>query len=198
MTLLRGRLRTATKQDTTQLGLFAQPDRISDPTPIARVLIVGVEDALARRRAVPSRVIRLDREVGARFVPEWELRATELEPAFWMCEITPSALDRRVLFETLTSEVVEQDGAGHLWLDDEPLLPESLIAFGSAESRWDGELVIGERAALLLASEARNGWEIRLRLTTPVLWIHDLPLVRGRRLSLPAWMTLVAREAAVR
>jgi hypothetical protein len=198
MTLLRGRPRLATKTDATQLGLFPQPDRIDDPTPIARVLIVGVEDALARRRAVPSRVIRLDRKVGARFVPEWELRASELEPAFWICDITPSALDRRVLFETLTSEVVEQDAAGRLWLDDQPLLPESLIAFGSAASRWDGELVIGERAALLLGSEARNGREIRLRLTTPVLWIHDLPFVRGRPVPLPGWMTLIAREAAVR
>jgi len=107
MTLLRGRPRLATKTDTTQLGLFPQPDRFDDPTPIARVLIVAVEDALARRRAVPSRVIRLDREVGARFVPEWELRASELEPAFWICEITPSALDRRVLFETFNTEVVE-------------------------------------------------------------------------------------------
>lgn len=198
MTLLRGRPRTATRTRTTQLGLFPQPEPIDDPTPIARVLIVAVEDALARRREVPTRVVRLDREVGARFVPEWELRASELEPTFWICEIAPSAPDRRVLFETLTSEVVEQDTADRLWLDDEPLLPEALIAFGSAESRWDGELVIGERAALLLGSEACTGWNIRLRLTTRVLWIHDLPLVRGRRVPLPGWMTLITRESAVR
>ena len=198
MTLL-GRLpRTAGKKDAGQLGLFPQPDRVDDPTPIARVLIIAVEDALARRRAVPTQIVRLDREVGARFVPEWELRASELEPAFWISEIAPSALDRRVLFETLTSEVVEQDSAGRLWLDDEPLLPESLIAFGSADSRWDGELVIGERAALLLGSETSTGWEIRLRRTMPVLWIHELPLVRGRRVPLPGWMTLLPRAQAVR
>jgi hypothetical protein len=191
------RLRSAPDNDR-QLGLFPQPERCDDPTPIARVLIVAVEDALARRRTVPDRVIRLDREVGARFVPEWELRASELEPAFWISEITPSALDRRVLFETLTSEVVEQDTAGRLWLDDEPLLPEPLIAFGSAESQWDGELVIGERAALLLSSELPTGREIRLRLTMPVLWIHDLPLVRGCRVPLPGWMTLIERTAVVR
>lgn len=177
------------------MGLFPQLDRCEDPTPIARVLIVAVDDALARRRAVPTCVVRLDREVGARFVPEWELRASELEPAFWISEITPGAFDRRVLFETLTSEVVEQDTAGQLWLDDEPLLPEALIAFGAVESRWDGELVIGERAALLLSSEQSTGCEIRLRLTTPVLWIHDLPLVRGRRVPLPGWMTLLPSQA---
>jgi len=190
MTLLGRLKRSAVKRDANQLGLFPQPDRVDDPTPIARVLIVAVEEGLARRRAVPDRVIRLDREVGARFVPEWELRASELEPAFWISEITPSALDRRVLFEMLTSEVVEQDTAGRLWLDDEPLLPESLIAFGSVESRWDGELVIGERAALLLSADVRTGCEIRLRLTAPVLWIHDLPLVRGHHVRLPGWMAL--------
>jgi hypothetical protein len=159
---------------------------------VARVLIAGVHAELLHERVLPDRVIRVDRNLGIRYVSEAELNAAGLEPAFWLAPIVPGAPNRRVLFETLANEVVEQDERSGLWIDDQPLLPAALASFGSAESRRELVLEIGECAALLLIESQPGGWDLRVRITTPILWIHDLPRPARAGPVLDGWLAMAA------
>jgi hypothetical protein len=177
----------------SQLKLFAtatlgQPARLP-----ARVLIAGVDAELEREHALPGRVIRVDRNLGIRFVGEDELAAAEIEPAFWLAPIAPGAPDRRVLFETLANEVVEQDEAGAIWVDDQRLLPAGLVSFGAAESQREGTLAIGEAAALLLMERQPGGCDLRVRVTPAILWIHALPRPLADGPVLDGWLEMAER-----
>jgi hypothetical protein len=160
---------------------------------IGRVLIAGVHAELQRQRALPNRVVRVDRYLGIRYVSEDELGASGIEPAFWLTPIAPGAPDRRVLFETLANETIEQDAAGAIWVDDQLLLPTPLVSFGGAESCREFALQIGECAALLLIERQRDGWDLRVRVTTPILWIHGLPRPIADGPVLDGWLTMAAR-----
>jgi hypothetical protein len=164
------------------------------PSTVARVLIAGVDHTLTAI-AVPPRVVRFDRNLGIRYVTEAELTEAKLDPAFWIRPIAPGAPDRRVLFETLANETVEQDVRGQIWVDDQPLLPAKLISYGIASSgqEREHELEVGRRAALLLMERQPGGWDFRIRLTTPVIWIHACPRSTADGPVMGGWLGLAHR-----
>lgn len=156
------------------VGRSAQPSRPS----IERVLIAGVTDGLACASPLPTALVRFDGPLALRYLAEAELEAAGLVPSLWIAKPPPSGPNRRVLFETIDDEVFEQDESGGLWLEDQPILPGIVLAFGTPRTACDGELLLGERAALLIGRRCPHGWELRLRETAAVLWIHDMPHLR--------------------
>jgi len=176
---IRGRPgRSTRKGDTGQIALFPRPDTpVISATP-AQIFVVGIEAALLVQRIVPGGVVRFDDRLGVRYLADWELEAIGLAPTFWIASPCASAPDRRVLFETLTGEIFEQDADGRLWLDDQPQLPGALMAFGSPTRREDGTLHLGEPAALLIGRRTVCGWEMRIHTTAALVWIHETPAPR--------------------
>lgn len=185
--------RELSRLNRTPLELF--PTQESNPTPLARVLIAGVHDELLRDRPVPREVIRVDRDVAVRYLSERELTVAEIEPAFWIERALASRIDRRPICETLSDEVIEQDDAGRIWCDELPVGTGMLAAFGSTESQSESELRLGERAALLLMERQAGGWAFQIRVTTPLLWIYDAPLVRPH-VPVVGWLRLAERALA--
>jgi hypothetical protein len=178
----------------TQFALFPTKTAADEDDPqIAHVLIAGIHDTLIEQHPLPSRVVRMTHNLGIRYIGEAELAAAELEPAFWICPIAPSALDRRVLFETLANEVVEQDERGQIWIDDQLLIPRGLVSFGSADREREGEIRLGESAALLLAEHQEGGWAVRVRITAPVVWLFEGPRPISGVPILDGWMQMAAR-----
>jgi hypothetical protein len=170
---------------TGQITLF--PDR-REPAAPGRVLLVGVDDALAERRPVPTTLVRFSDDLGVRYLAEWELKAAGLTPSFW---VSPplSEFGRHACFETIRNELVEQDDAGRMWIDEGLVCSGSLFAFGAPARGREGGLVLGEDSALLLGRHGTDGWELRIRTTSAVLWIFALPDLRPAP-RLPDWMRL--------
>lgn len=177
----------------TQIPLFPTPIGVEPQVPLARVWIVGVPDELMVGRSLPPQVVRVGSDLAIRYVAESELRAAGAEPSFWICPIAPGAPDRRVLFETLDNEVVEQDTRGQIWIDNELVLPRTLVSFGSADREREGDLVPGECAALLLTERQPGGWAVRVRVTTPIVWLFELPRPLARGPVLDGWLQMAAR-----
>lgn len=158
----------------SQTRLFEWPRKReeSESAHIARVVIAGVADQLIQARAVPDRLIRFGSDIAVRFMPEWELVAAGLEPAFWILPVVAGGLDRQVLVETLGEDVVEQDEAGRIWLNGGLAQPAYLAGFGSLSSGPSTPAQIGQPFALLLMERSQTGWALRIHVTAPVLWVH--------------------------
>jgi hypothetical protein len=172
-----------------QIALFAEAVEVEPP---GRVLLVGVEDQPSERQPVPVSVVRFGRDLGIRYLAEGELRAAGVTPAFWISDPPPGALDRRAILETISNQVIEQDDAGRIWIDDEPLAAGFLIAYGTPARDREGDLLLGEAAALLLARRDDHGWDLRLHITTAVIWIFDLPRLAPAP-PLCGWMRLARK-----
>ncbi len=164
------------------------------------VLVVGMADGL-NIFALPATLVAAGADLGLRYLAEWELKATGIEPDLMVEELPPSMRSRRVVARTLADEIVEQDDAGWLWVDDVRLDFGPLVSFGSADSAADQQLELGERAAWLLGDCADKTFGLQVRTSGPLLWIFDQPHALGgvgvfagwlnpaRHLSRRAWET---------
>lgn len=158
------------------------------------MLTVGIDDRTVRLAPIPQDVVAVDEMLGLRFLPEWEVHAAGIEPGFWIRPMEPRYSERRVLFETLSAAVIEQDERGRLWIDDDLLHRGLLVGFGAPHSRVEGALHLGSRASLLLVQESRHGWELTLRVTTPVVWIYARPNLSDGMPMVSGWL---GRDAQV-
>lgn len=147
-------------------------EEASGPAPVARVVIAGVADRLIEARPAPDRPIRFERDLAVRFMPEWEIEAAALEPAFWILPLQAGAPDRTVLLETFGEEVVEQDKAGRIWLNGCLAQPPHLVGCGSLSLGPSTPAQVGQPFALLLMERSQTGWAFRIHVTGPVLWVH--------------------------
>ena len=170
-----------------QIALF--PRSPAPPAP-GRVLLVGVDDGLAERRPVPTALVRFSDDLGVRYLAEWELMAAGLTPSFWVSP-PPSDFGRRACFETIRNELVEQDDAGRMWINDCLVCSGSLLAFGAPARGRESDLFLGEGGALLLGRRDAEGWELRIRTTSAVLWVFALPDLRPAP-RVADWMRLAA------
>ena len=137
------------------------------------VFTVAVDDDLAD--TLPAAVVPMGRDAAARYVLASEAVRDGLVPEYWLSRSEPSRPDRRVLFETLATEMVEQDERGAIWVDGELLDDGLLLRVGSAGHDREGPLVEGESAALLLVSRSGARVEFAVRVTAPVLWVYEQP-----------------------
>jgi hypothetical protein len=76
-----------------------------------------------------------------------------------------------------------------VWIDDDLLCSGSLLAFGTPARGRESDFVLGECAALLLGRRTDDGWHLRIRVTSAVLWVFALPELR-RAPRLTDWMRL--------
>lgn len=176
-----------------QIALLPQPAVAGTPS---RVLVVGVEDALVQRQSIPQRLVRVGVDLGIRYLAESELQAASISPSFWIADLPSSCPGRRVLFETITNHVVEQDDTGAMWIDDDPLGPGALVGFGCPARSHEDELILGERAALLVGDRTPSGWNLRVVSTTAVMWVFDRPRLADCP-PLPGWLRLAVSDPGV-
>jgi hypothetical protein len=187
------RVASAPKAGTGQLGLFP-PSHLLRATP-TRVLIVGVEGEQLERHSAPDAVVGFSADLGIRYVADWEVQASGRAPDFWIASACTDAPNRRVLFETITGELCEQDDEGRIWLDDQPLRPGALLGFGTPTRPEDGTLHLGEPAALLIGSVCVRGWQMRLYTTSALVWIHETPRPRPGATWPRGWLALAGYPA---
>ena len=140
---------------------------------LRRVLVAAVDDDLAG--TLSPLPVPIDSDVFIRYVRASEAGREGLDPDIWVSRPVPSAPGRRVLFETLASEVVEQAECGTIHIDGAQLDGGPLLRVGSAEHDREGPIVEGESAALLLVSRIGPSVQFRVTLTRPVLWVYEQP-----------------------
>lgn len=138
-----------------------------------RVFTAGVDDELAD--VIPLLAVPMDCAVAVRYVSASQIAREGLETDLWISRHAPNAPDRRVLFETLANEIVEQDERGALWIDDTLLDSGLLVSVGSAEHDREGPLAPGDSAALLLVSRSAQRYEFVVEITSPILWVFEQP-----------------------
>lgn len=152
---------------------------------IRRVLVAAVDDGL--EKPLPLAPVRVDVDVAVRYLRTSEVLNAGHEPDLWIERHAPSAPDRRVLFETLAGEVVEQDERGTLWIDEAPLGPGALVSVGSAEHDSDRPLAPGDCAALLFMTREPASFQFAVEITAPILWVFEQPTTLAAAPVLIGW-----------
>lgn len=157
-----------------------------------RVFTVRVDDELFDSLGPAHRRSATIDGLPVRYLAARTLRADEpadLEVAAY----APTALGRRMLFDTLSGERYEQDGRGIVYRDGEPLWDEPPVGFGVPRTYRYGQLDLGREASLFFLSRRDDGWACRVRLTAPVLVLLREPEV-GMAAIVPAmWLDLANR-----
>jgi hypothetical protein len=172
-----------------QITLFPGPVVRAHPSErVAHVLLAEVDDRLDRWYPVPTDVVRLRPGVGLRYVPAWELAASGARAHLRIQPLTPSAPDRRVIAETLDGQVLEQDHAGSLWLDDTPLHGGPLLSFCALPDQCEATFGLSERAGLLLGDRSEGTFVFTVRVLPQLLWIHERPRMLGVVGTFGGWM----------
>lgn len=137
----------------------------------------GLEPVLATQ--VRGRPVRFVREEGSDETPDVILPAHG--------RIAP---ERRPLFFTLSGETYEQDDRGLVYADGTCLWPEPPAEVGVPTGAHVGGLRAGKEAGLLFLCRVDSGWQIRVRVTSPLLVLVDPPAVRPHLPTLRGWLAL--------
>jgi hypothetical protein len=157
-------------------------------------VIVAVDDALYAMLPEP----RSFEANGARivYVPASSLGDPDREADLWIGRYTPSAPDRRLLFQTVSGATYETDGRRRVWRSGALVHPGALVDCGVPRTDERGVIRRGEPAALLFMSGDRDGWHLRVRVTTPVLIVARIPASAEPFAPPPRWLRLARRLLA--
>lgn len=153
-----------------------------------RVMTVGVGTALVATSGIPTGIVCVDDDMSLRYVPAWELGVRSEVADLWVAVRLPSAPHRRVIFETLAGDVVEQDEDDRLWMNGERLDDGAPVAIGGAADEREGPLRIGDPAAVLVASRDPLSFRFAVHVTPPILWIFEPPRLIARAPVLRGWL----------
>jgi hypothetical protein len=132
------------------------------------------------------------------YVAAGTLNDPEHEADLWVGRYVPSAPGRSLLFQTLSGATYETDADRRIWRGGELVSAGTLIDFGVPETSEIGILRTRRSAALLFMTPARNGWRLRVRVTTSLLLIGHLPSIPRRPPAPPAWLSAARQLLANR
>lgn len=105
---------------------------------------------------------------------------------------TRSANRRALLFKTTSGLVVEQDPEYRVRVAGNLLDEGAVVGFGSAQHQIEGELHLGDHAALLFARRDAHAFHFSVRVVGPVAKITQLPRALAEAPILEGWI-LAAR-----
>lgn len=115
------------------------------------------------------------------------------EPDFSVGAYQPSGAGCALLLDTVAGERYEQDAAGLVYRDGEPLAPSAPVGFGVPRTERYGRLHLGAEAALFFIERTADGWAFAIRVTAPVLALIREPGIRSTDILPTLWLSLAAR-----
>jgi hypothetical protein len=172
-----------------QVLLFRGPVVVRPQLPMHRVLLVSVADELDRDRPVPTHLVPFSDRIGLRYAPRWELTAAGVDPHLSIDAVAPSRPGLRVLAETMSGELIEQDRGGALYCNGELVPGGSVVSFCSLPAECEQQLALGQRVGWLVADRRRDAFVFSVRLSEPLLWIYETPRILGAAGTFGGWMT---------
>lgn len=172
-----------------QITLFPGRVHIRPQPPIRRVLLVSVADELDRDRPVPTHLVPISHGTGLRYAARWELTAAGLDAHLLIDAVAPSQPGRRVLAETMSGELIEQDRAGALHCNGELVPGGTVVSFCSLPDEREQQLGLGQRVGWLVAERGRDAFLFSVRVSEQLLWIYEMPWILGAAGTFGGWMT---------
>jgi hypothetical protein len=172
-----------------QITLFPGPVvRAQRSERLAHVLLAEIDERLDCWYPVPTEIVRLRRGLGVRYVHAWELAASGARAHLRIEPLAPSAPDKRVIAETLDGQVLEQDRAGSLWVEDTLLLGGPLLSFCALPDQCEATLGLSEHGGVLLGERVGDAFVFTVRALPQLLWIHERPRMLGVVGAFGGWM----------
>lgn len=157
-----------------------------------RFLTVSVDDAIYQELD-PAH--RRPAHVGGQLLqyrPASALADSE-EPDFSVGAYQPSGIGYALLLDTVAGERYEQDAAGLVYRDGEPLAPSAPVGFGVPRTERYSRLHLGAEAAFFFIERTADGWAFAIRVTAPVLALVREPGIRSTDILPTLWLSLAAR-----
>jgi hypothetical protein len=137
--------------------------------------------------------VPVDHQLALRYLAQWELEASGVSAHLKVEPIAPSASDRRVIAETISGEVIEQDREGCLWENGERFGDGQLISFCALPDQDELALRIGAPAGWLVAQRRDQSFRFAVYASSQLLWVFSEPDALGVVGTFTGW-TLAARH----
>lgn len=157
-----------------------------------RFLTVSVDDAIYQELDRTHRRPAHFNGLPLRYRPASALNDNE-QPDFSVGPYQPSGFGHLLLFDTMAGERYEQDAAGLVHRDGEPLAATAPVGFGVPRTERYGRLRLGFEAALFFIERTADGWAFAIRVTTPVVVLVREPGIRSAEILPTLWLALAAR-----
>lgn len=158
------------------------------PSPSPGRVLVAVDDDLFMWLPEPH-AFDVD-GLRVEYVAASTLADPDRDADLWIGRYQPSAPGRSLFFQTLSGATYETDSERRVWRAGALVFPGALVDCGVSRTNERGILRTGEPAALLFMAHAEDGWRIRVRVTTPVLLLADVPAHAERFAPPPRWLSL--------
>lgn len=164
-----------------------------------RVIELAVHDELFTRFALrPGATLVTSNGLTLRYRTRMDVERSRSSVDGWICPPRVTAPGRTAVALTLAGEFLEQGPSGELVQDGSVCEVGRILAIGQTGGAIEGPLSVGRGAAFLIGESSGAMWQLRIALSSILVWIFDQPRLPRDVPRVEGWLERAGAMAASR